>query len=219
VSFTCEITYDPFVEMEKHGKRYGYTVALWEQGKTAPSLFRQLAEYKSARRLPTSPLWTAMQEASTMPWPFRRLLSLIRNRDQHGDLWNTCHFWSNFEIADMRFYRSHAYRDLFRYLDEQGGFYYERWGDAPVHSLAAGLLLEPEEVHHFADIGYVHEPFQWCTFEATELQKRHGILYPDLTGHYLADIPNREIGCRCDCNTQIKIITPQCLNRLRRTVM
>lgn len=33
--------------------------------------------------------------------------------------------WSNFEIADMHFWRSPAYMDFFEYLDSKGGFYYE----------------------------------------------------------------------------------------------
>ena len=48
--------------------------------------------------------------------------------------------WSNFEIADMRFWRSKAYSDFFDYLDSKGGFFYERWGDAPVHSIG-GLVM------------------------------------------------------------------------------
>lgn len=39
--------------------------------------------------------------------------------------------WSNFEIADMDFWRGEAYSKFFDYLDEKGGFYYEvrtnRW--------------------------------------------------------------------------------------------
>ncbi|KAF3008965.1 hypothetical protein E8E13_011460 [Curvularia kusanoi] len=154
ISFTCAITYDPFLEMSSHGKTYGYTTALWENGRTAPSLFRKLAAYKAALQYPTTPLWTAMMAASTMPWPFRHLLALLRNRDSNGDLWNTCHFWSNFEIADMDFFRSGMYRGLFGFLDEEGGFYHERWGDAPVHSLAAAMLLRPEQLHHFSDFGW-----------------------------------------------------------------
>lgn len=126
VSFTCAITYDPFVEMERHGKKYGYTVALWEWGKTTPSLYRKVSDWKKQRRVQTTRLWTALIDPSYVPWPFRRLLSLLRNRDANGDLWNMCHFWSNFEIADMDFYRSQEYRDFFEFLDADGGFYYER---------------------------------------------------------------------------------------------
>ena len=39
----------------------------------------------------------------------------------------TCSYlvWSNFEIADMDFWRGPAYTAFFDYLDRQGGFYYE----------------------------------------------------------------------------------------------
>ena len=35
---------------------------------------------------------------------------------QHGG-YNLCHFWSNFEIGDLRFFRSEAYQEFFSYLD------------------------------------------------------------------------------------------------------
>jgi alpha 1,2-mannosyltransferase len=50
--------------------------------------------------------------------------------------------------------------DFFEYLDKAGGFYYERWGDAPVHSIGAALFAKKEQIHFFDDIGYRHEPFQ-----------------------------------------------------------
>lgn len=66
--------------------------------------------------------------------------------------------------------RSKAYVDFFESLDRDGGFFYERWGDAPVHSIAAGLLLKKEEIHFFNDIAYYHVPFTHCpTGEKTRL--------------------------------------------------
>ncbi|KNG50167.1 glycosyltransferase family 15 protein [Stemphylium lycopersici] len=120
IAFTCAITYDPFVSMARHKKRYGYTTALWERGQTVPSLFRKLSLFKTAHALPISPLWTAMLAPSYAPWPFRPALAWLRNRDEKGDLWNMCHFWSNFEIADLDFFRSDAYRELFAMLDRDG---------------------------------------------------------------------------------------------------
>ena len=70
--------------------------------------------------------------------------------------------WSNFEIGNLNWLRSQAYTDFFETLDRDGGFFYERWGDAPVHSIAAGLLLNKDEVHFFEDIGYWHVPFTHC---------------------------------------------------------
>jgi len=70
--------------------------------------------------------------------------------------------WSNFELGDLNFWRSQAYMDYFEHLDAAGGFYYERWGDAPVHSIGAALFAKKEQIHFFDDIGYRHEPFQHC---------------------------------------------------------
>lgn len=70
--------------------------------------------------------------------------------------------WSNFEIGDLDFWRGEAYSKFFDHLDQAGGFYYERWGDAPVHSIGAALLAPKDKLHFFSDIGYRHEPFQRC---------------------------------------------------------
>ena len=70
--------------------------------------------------------------------------------------------WSNFEIGDLDFWRGEAYGKFFEHLDRAGGFYYERWGDAPVHSIGAALLAPKDKLHFFHDIGYRHEPFQRC---------------------------------------------------------
>jgi len=117
---------DPFVEMAKHNKRYGYVTALWELAETVPTLFRKISDYKRIYEIRTRPVWKAMIEASYLPWPLRPLLSRYRSRDADGNRWNLCHFWSNFEIADMSFFRSPEYRRIFEYLDADGGFYYER---------------------------------------------------------------------------------------------
>lgn len=78
--------------------------------------------------------------------------------------------WSNFEIGNLNWLRSQPYLDFFEHLDKEGGFFYERWGDAPVHSIAAGLLLNKDEIHFFNDIAYYHVPFTHCpTGEKTRL--------------------------------------------------
>ncbi|KAL9069965.1 MAG: hypothetical protein Q9157_005981 [Trypethelium eluteriae] len=90
---------------------------------------------------------------------------LFHSRTPTGDAWSLCHFWSNFEVADLDFFRSAAYRSYFAALDATAGFYYERWGDAAVHSLAAALFLAPAQLHWFEDWGYRHPPFQHCPRE------------------------------------------------------
>lgn len=81
--------------------------------------------------------------------------------------------WSNFEIGDLNWLRSKAYLDFFDSLDHDGGFFYERWGDAPVYSIAAGLLLNKSDIHFFNDIAYWHVPFTHCpSGEKTRLALR-----------------------------------------------
>ena len=61
--------------------------------------------------------------------------------------YSTCHFWSNFEIGNMDWFRGEVYSRYFEHLDRSGGFFYERWGDAPVHSIALGLFEDKSKIH------------------------------------------------------------------------
>lgn len=47
-------------------------------------------------------------------------------------------------------------------MDNLGGFYYERWGDAPIHSIAIALFLQKKDIHWFENIGYYHVPYLQC---------------------------------------------------------
>ena len=48
------------------------------------------------------------------------------------------------------------------------GFYIrttQRWGDAPVHSIAAALFAGVDKIHFFREIGYEHSPYTHCPAE------------------------------------------------------
>eukprot|EP00760_Papus_ankaliazontas_P038948 PhM_4_TR9432/c0_g1_i1/m.60109/K10967/KTR1_3; alpha 1,2-mannosyltransferase len=138
----CNVTYDPFELMQRQNKHYGFVLALQEIRLTVPSLWRATLEFMIAQKV---------KPADTLQ------MFMIEN-----GRYNLCHFWSNFEVGSFTFLRSPQYRAFFNHLDESGGFFYERWGDAPVHSIAAGIFLPPSQIHYFADIGYRHPPFQHC---------------------------------------------------------
>lgn len=145
VKYFCTIDYDPFLLMQDGDKKYGFTVTIYEYASTIATLWDTTKDFIKA-----NPEYLA--KPNMMDW-----LS-----DDGGETYNRCHFWSNFEIASLDFWRGEAYQKYFEHLDRAGGFFYERWGDAPVHSIAASLFLKPEEMHFFQDIGYRHEPFQHC---------------------------------------------------------
>lgn len=141
--------------MRENNKVYGFVITMYEFLATIPTLWGHTKEF-----VKKNPYYLA--EGNSLDW-----LVDGANSTQAGDTevkgdYNLCHFWSNFEIGSLSFYRSDSYRKYFDYLDSTGGFFYERWGDAPVHSIALSLFLHKDRIHHFADLGYNHAPAARC---------------------------------------------------------
>ena len=88
-----------------------------------------------------------------------------------------------------------------------------QWGDAPVHSLAAALLLEPEDLHHFEDIGYIHDPFQSCPKNRLGAQMVGSNIFG--AGHWDKEVSSG-VGCRCTCNPRPTLPDRFCLDRLKQ---
>ncbi|KAK5988100.1 Alpha-1,2 mannosyltransferase KTR1 [Cladobotryum mycophilum] len=156
VKLFCDIHYDPFRLMAEQGKKYSFVLSLYEYPATIETLWDSTKKF-----MKNHPEHIAADNAM-------KFLS-----DDGGDTYNNCHFWSNFEIGSLEWLRSKAYTDFFESLDHDGGFFYERWGDAPVHSIAAGLMLKKSEIQFFDDIAYWHVPFTHCpTSEKRRLDLR-----------------------------------------------
>jgi len=146
VVFPCQIPGDPFALLKAQNKLYGFTISLVDYVETIPTLWQTTREFM--RKHPQF-------------IPANNTLGFVTDLPDMTE-YNRCHFWSNFEIASLALWRSEAYTAYFDYLDTQGGFFYERWGDAPVHSLAVAMFLPAEQVHFFEDIAYAHAPFMHC---------------------------------------------------------
>jgi len=145
IELYCDINYDTFKFMADNKKKYAFTLSLYEYIETIPTLWDATKNF--TKHFP--------QHLS--PNNGMKFLS-----DDGGETYNKCHFWSNFEIGNLNWLRSQAYIDYFNHLDQAGGFFYERWGDAPVHSIAAALFMQKDEIHFFNDIAYYHIPFTHC---------------------------------------------------------
>ncbi|RVX66048.1 Alpha-1,2 mannosyltransferase KTR1 [Exophiala mesophila] len=145
VELFCDIHYDPFKFMKDNGKKYSFVLSLYEYVETIPTLWESTKKFIKAH-----------------PEHIHPDNSMAFLSDDGGDTYNKCHFWSNFEIGNLDWLRSQPYLDFFESLDKDGGFFYERWGDAPVHSIAASLLLPKDQIHFFNDIAYYHVPFTHC---------------------------------------------------------
>ncbi|EEB07434.1 mannosyltransferase complex subunit [Schizosaccharomyces japonicus yFS275] len=206
IEFTCDITYDPFYYMDINKKMYGFVIAIKELEDTVPNMFRYVSAYKREHKLDSDlwdffitkkdkkarsamPLTTIDKKAQIMHafknFPQNSLKGLLvdENADSttqmEGDAYNMCHFWSNFEIANLDLFRNDEYEQFFHEMEQTGGFWRERWGDAPFHSLAAGLLLRKEQLHYFRDFGYRHSDIYHC---------------------------GQNLGCNCECLPNIEEI-------------
>lgn len=145
IELFCDINYDTFKFMADNKKKYSFVLSLYEYVETIPTLWDSVKGF--------------MKEH---PEHIVKDNSMAFLSDDGGATYNHCHMWSNFEIGNLDWLRSKAYVDYFNKLDKDGGFFYERWGDAPVHSIAAALMLPKEEIHFFNDIAYYHVPFTHC---------------------------------------------------------
>jgi alpha 1,2-mannosyltransferase len=148
IKFHCDINFDVFKFMVDNKKDYGFTITIHEFESTIPTLWKTTLEFmkKNPEALDKN-----------------NLMSFVSNDE--GLSYNLCHFWSNFEVANMDFWRGETYQKYFDYLDKNGGFFYERWGDAPVHSIAASLFMSKDKLHHFSDLGYYHVPYHQCPID------------------------------------------------------
>lgn len=136
VRYTCD--FDPFLELRENTK-YAFAISLLEYENTIPTLFDTYKKYPLLR----------YEQAD------------LRGFIQAADGYNRCHFWTNFEVISLDWVRSDAYNSLMEHFDKSGGFYLERWGDAPLRTLAVVETLGADEVQ-WLDIGYFHNPFSSC---------------------------------------------------------
>ncbi|GCE98444.1 alpha-1,2-mannosyltransferase [Zygosaccharomyces mellis] len=251
IDFYCDITYDPFFEMAKHNKKYGFNIMIEEIYATVPNLFRYTMAFIKKYRIKPKTLWklfsmnhnilkTSNQELQSWVNFYRDvepklaekiviedflrgenpedsvgLGFLIRRskaatpivEDQFdNEEYNLYHFWSNFEIARVDTFDNPIYNAYFEYLDRVGGFWRERWGDAPVHSLGLGLMLDVEDIHYFRDIGYQHSIMAHCpknapnkqlVYKEADSRRKRGFF----KNRYDSTFENG-CGCRCKCPRQ-----------------
>jgi mannosyltransferase len=143
------VSSDPFVHMKRNNKTYGFTIAVKELRETVPNLFRYSSAYKRTNNITSQGLWEmfadqkpAKKEEGKKPGenlpddvlklePGRGKIPEVDPTAMEGEDYNMCHFWSNFEIARLDFFRSKPYEDFFQMLDKSGGFWSERVCDAP----------------------------------------------------------------------------------------
>ncbi|KAK6368375.1 hypothetical protein LTR64_006528 [Lithohypha guttulata] len=150
VHFFCNIPYDPFRFLRDNEIAYGFNMNILDDARSFASLWRRTREFMDMYP-------DLVHEDADLEW----LVDTYGN----GGEYNNCQFFSNFEIGDLNFFRGKANMKYFEWLDSEdvGGFYYERFGDAPVHTLSVALFAGgKDKAWYFRDIGYQHDIARHC---------------------------------------------------------
>jgi mannosyltransferase len=138
--------------METNNKTYGFTIAIKELKETVPNIFRYATAFKRSRNVTSTGLWKMfldkeqdkkdkeelekqarkkkaepkLPEEILDAKPGKGVLEDVDPYAMEGEKYNMCHFWSNFEIANLDWFRSREYNDFFDAMDRSGGFWMER---------------------------------------------------------------------------------------------
>jgi alpha 1,2-mannosyltransferase len=145
--YVCPLDFDPFQYMHDKGKKISFSITLFEYKETIPTIWKTVNEFIEAN----GELAVGNKKDGAM--------NFVKTED--GD-YNLCHFWGNFQIASVAFFRSKGYKAFFNHIDQSNGIFYERWGDFVIQTLAAVVLLRKDEIHHWEDIGYRIDNFLHC---------------------------------------------------------
>lgn len=135
-----EIKYDIFKFMDEEGYIYGYLGTTTKEGARV-----------------VEGLWSLTKEFILINEIQPKFLH--RYIDNNG-YWDYTQYYTNFEISKLDFWRSDDYMNYFNYIDQNGGIYYNRWGDAPIHLLAISIFVDEIKIHCFKDIDYSHTIFR-----------------------------------------------------------
>jgi mannosyltransferase len=125
--------------MIENDKVYGFTIAVKELRETVPNIFRYASAFKRMNNITSKGLWEMFveKEPKKKDENGKKLpddieddgvgpLPPVDGEKMEGEKYNMCHFWSNFEIARLDWFRSQEYEDFFQMMDRSGGFWMER---------------------------------------------------------------------------------------------
>lgn len=169
VQYTCNINYDVFRFMRDNNMVYGFNMAILDDARSFPSLWERTQAFKKHNPQIISHEADLRWLLHTTDEPDRIVRSGTGYHSTPGDHYNNCQFYSNFEIGALDFFRSKEHQSYFEHLDRSGGFFYERYGDAPVHTLSVSMFLPKHRVWFFRDIGYSHGICETCPPHVSKL--------------------------------------------------
>ncbi|KAF9015787.1 glycosyl transferase [Hymenopellis radicata] len=173
VKFHCDIHSDPFLFMEENKKVYGFTIAVLEIVASIRTLWSTVKDFTNAH-----PEYVARDNSMGFISKDNGILITIAISGATLKLL----IWISGEVTRIQ-----------RSSTTWTG---KRWGDAPVHSIAAALFLDRDKIHFFDDIGYQHDDWTHCpTNEDVWVKGRwHSEQKNAIYSHYSGKVYERYMG-------------------------
>ncbi|XP_013386701.1 glycolipid 2-alpha-mannosyltransferase-like [Lingula anatina] len=126
------ITYDIFRFMQDNHYTYGYNLVFFDNPLCLTYLKENITHYLKVN---------SIEPKEYSDWP-------------DGGI-----FYNNFEVSRFDFWRRPDVVRFLKFIDESGGIYHYRWGDAPIKSAAVLIFLPRQQLYHFRKIKYYHGPW------------------------------------------------------------
>eukprot|EP01052_Picozoa_sp_SAG31_P021961 SAG31_NODE_1724_length_7442_cov_3.433533_1_plen_703_part_00 len=132
--FTGPLSFDPFVRMKEQHLQYAYR--------------QRMVDHWGIDKL-----WELASPVMTT--------DKLRNMEEMGMLSSGAKYtgsqpYNNFHVASVRMWNTPEWLRFADLVERNFGFMKYRFGDANVHAIAMGMLLNPSEVAQWSDLPYAH---------------------------------------------------------------
>jgi len=131
------IPYDPFDYLSVRNKSFGYVLVDIDNHPCLPSLWNLTVHFLS-------------KEGQQVSLPDEYWDSLNKRYNNHI-------VYNNFEVAEIAFWDDSMSQQYFETIEKSNGIYLNRWGDAPIHTLAAYLWHSWDKIAILPDFPYAHQ--------------------------------------------------------------
>ncbi|KAJ1440605.1 nucleotide-diphospho-sugar transferase, partial [Ochromonadaceae sp. CCMP2298] len=127
---TAPVGYDLFRYMRENGKKYAFTNMVEDDPVCVQNLWESSERFYNDTGQAQA---QAHNESLFMRWP-------------RGVV-----FYNNLEISHLSVWKDPLWLEYMQHVDELGGIYTLRWGDAPLHTIGVTMLLNKRQIHSFSD--------------------------------------------------------------------
>ncbi|KAF8151292.1 nucleotide-diphospho-sugar transferase [Crassisporium funariophilum] len=174
IQFHCDVPYDPVERLIESKSVYGFVQVNYDATWVQPSLASNVSQfmYENRHLIPAD----ANQH---FVWKGDQAVTKAMSGAGNNEDWTGACMYNNFEISHRSVWESEIYTKHFLSLltllalltDNFVGFFYERWGDSPIHSYGLAMSLRQDQAMQFNDLGGVNYQHQAGEYECPELQR------------------------------------------------